>query len=121
MFSWLIRILQLFILGLPTFTVTWIVSLIYFTLLPRLFDSRGRSLDEWIFQTMLQDNPTARQEGIDCKGYREARKKMRKWEVATAGATGLIWTALCVIFGVLAVDASVRGYQMMKRDSVGWV
>lgn len=113
--------LQLFFLGIPTLTLTWIVSLIYFTLLPRLFDSRGKALDEWIFQSMLQDNATAMQEGIAGEGYREARNKMRKWEVATAGVTGLVWTTLCVVFGVLAVDASLRGRQYFKRDSLGWI
>lgn len=55
---------------------------------------------------MLQDSPIARQEGIAGNDYQEARRKMRWWEVATASAIGLAWTALCVIFGVLAVNAS---------------
>lgn len=78
--------------------------------MPHLFDSQGKVLDDWIFQTMLQDNPTARQEGIDGEGYRKARSKMRKWEVVTVGSTGLLWTTLCIVFDILAVDASISGH-----------
>jgi len=34
---------------------------------------------------------------------------MRTWEVATAGAAGVVWTLLCVAFGIIAVEATRRG------------
>lgn len=101
----------LFFLGIPTCTLTWTVSLIYFTLLPRLFASKGKSLDDWVLEGVERDHATSSQEGITMEGTEcmEVRQKMRRWEIATAAAAGIIWTLLCVALGILAVEATRKG------------
>ncbi|RPB26818.1 hypothetical protein L211DRAFT_655892 [Terfezia boudieri ATCC MYA-4762] len=101
----------LFFLGIPTLTLTWTVSLIYFTLIPRLFPSKGKSLDDWVQEGVERDNATAIQEGITIKetDCMDIRRKMRTWEVATAGTAGVVWTLLCVAVGVFAVEATKKG------------
>ena len=34
---------------------------------------------------------------------------MRTWEVATAGAAGVVWTLFCVAAGIIAVEATRKG------------
>ena len=64
---------------------------------------------------MERDTATGvqRQEGISLDGleYIEVRKNMRRWEVATAAAAGFVWTASCVILGVIAVEFTRKGAQ----------
>ena len=52
-------------------------------------------------------------EGTECY---EVRRRMRRWEIATASAAGTVWTVLCVVFGVLAVGAST---QFRREDGDG--
>lgn len=103
----------MFFLGIPTLTLTWIVSLIYFTLVPRLFASKGKALDEWVLAGVERDELAQRQEGIapdgaDCVSV---RRKIRRWEVMTAGAAGLVWTIMCVVLGIFAIEATRIGAQ----------
>jgi len=108
----------LYFLGFPTLTLSWIVSLVYFTLLPRLCTSRGKALDEWVLLGLESNNSTTGQEGIEGAAYQEARKKMIRWEMATLGSAGLAWTTLCVVSGVFAVKMSQEQYHA-EGGSVG--
>ena len=42
---------------------------------------------------------------------------MRRWELATAAAAGVVWTLLCVAFGILAVETTKRGAQHVDYGS----
>lgn len=94
------------------------VSLVYFTLIPRLFASKGKALEDWVVEGVERDNAIQRQEGIAVDGDKcmNSRRKMRRWEVATAAATGLVWTGLCVVLGVVAVEATNRAGRVQYGD-----
>ncbi|KAF8428622.1 hypothetical protein EV426DRAFT_639911 [Tirmania nivea] len=108
MWSPLMWIQFLFLLGVPTVTLTWAVSLIYFTLLPRLFSSKRKLLDDWILEGVKRDKATAAQEGIAVDGTEcmSIRGTMRTWEIATALAAGLAWTLFCISIGYIVEATS---------------
>ncbi|KAF8463632.1 hypothetical protein BDZ91DRAFT_796187 [Kalaharituber pfeilii] len=100
----LMWIQMLLMLGLPTLTLSWGLSLIYFSLLPRLSRKRGKEMEDWILES-IERNAKVRGDG-KVEFVADVKEVMMRWEIGTAVGAMVCWTMFAVVGGVLAVDST---------------